>query len=85
MLLLLAPFHLLFTHRSNKAAIAGCPGASACSYRCCGMQIWDLRSKRSVQTLTDSFQVLSVCFADAGDSVFSAGMENTVKVCPSHL
>ena len=49
------------------------------------MQIWDLRSKRSVQTLTDSFQVLSVCFADAGDSVFSAGMENTVKVCPSHL
>ena len=43
------------------------------------VQVWDLRSKRSVQTLQDSFQLLSVCFGDSGDTVFSAGIENSVK------
>lgn len=45
------------------------------------MQIWDLRAKRSVQTLEDEFQVLSVCMSDAGDQVFSSSIDNTVKVC----
>lgn len=44
------------------------------------LQVWDLRSKRSVQTLLDSFQLLSVCFGDAGDTVYTAGIENVVKV-----
>jgi len=39
-----------------------------------------MRAKRSVQTLTDAFQVLAVCFGDAGDQVYSAGLDNTVKV-----
>lgn len=43
-------------------------------------QVWDLRSKRSIQTLKDKYQLLSVCFGDAGDTVYSAGIENTVKV-----
>lgn len=43
------------------------------------VQIWDLRSRRSVQTLQDKYQVFSVCFADAGDQVYSSGIENTVK------
>ena len=44
------------------------------------MQIWDLRCKRSVQTLEDQYQILSVCFGDEGDQVYSAGIENMVKV-----
>lgn len=48
------------------------------------MQVWDMRSRRSVQTMTDNFQVLSVCFGDGGDSIYSGGIDNTVKVrvCP---
>ena len=52
----------------------------AATWRTVTMQVWDLRSKRSVQTLQDSYQLLSVCFGDAGDTVYSAGIENTVKV-----
>ena len=48
------------------------------------LQVWDLRSKRSVQTLTDNFQILSVCFGDAGDQVYTAGLDNTVKVSMLH-
>lgn len=44
------------------------------------VQIWDLRAKRSVQTLEDQFQILSVCISDAGDQVFSSSIDNTVKV-----
>lgn len=46
------------------------------------IKIWDLRSKRSVQTLQDSFQLLSVCFGDTGDTVYSSSIDNTVKVQP---
>ena len=33
------------------------------------MQLWDLRVKRSVQTFSEKYQVLSVAFAEAGDQV----------------
>lgn len=49
------------------------------------MQIWDLRCKRSVQTLEDEYQILSVCFGDEGDQVYSAGIENMVKVSDAWL
>ena len=36
-------------------------------------QVWDMRVKRSVHTFTGKYQVLAVCFGDAGDQVcFSA-------------
>lgn len=44
------------------------------------MQVWDMRTKRSVQTFKDKFPVCSVAFADAGDQVYSAGVDNTIKV-----
>ena len=44
-------------------------------------QVWDQRAKRSVMTFKDRYQVTSVAFADAGDQVFSGGLDNTIKVC----
>ena len=32
-------------------------------------------------TFKDRYQVTSVAFADAGDQVFSGGLDNTIKVC----
>ena len=32
-------------------------------------QVWDLRVKRSVQTLPEKYQVCAVAFSDAGDQV----------------
>ena len=39
------------------------------------MQLWDLRVKRSVQTFSEKYQVLSVAFAEAGDQVDPALLE----------
>ena len=39
-----------------------------------------MRVKRSVATFDNGFQVTSVAFADAGDQVYSAGLDNLVKV-----
>ncbi len=33
------------------------------------MQVWDMRAKRSVQTLQEKYQIASVAFADGGDQV----------------
>ena len=35
------------------------------------VQLWDLRVKRSVQTFSEKYQVLSVAFSEAGDQVSS--------------
>ena len=35
----------------------------------CVRQVWDVRQKRSVQTLTERYQVTAVAWADAGDQV----------------
>ena len=43
-------------------------------------QVWDQRAKRSVITFQDKYQVTSVAFADAGDQVYSGGLDNCVKV-----
>lgn len=44
------------------------------------LQVWDQRAKRSVVTFKDKYQVTSVAFADAGDQVYSGGLDNCVKV-----
>jgi hypothetical protein len=46
------------------------------------LQVWDQRAKRSVITFSDKFQVTAVQFADAGDQVYSGGLDNTIKVRP---
>ena len=33
------------------------------------LQVWDLRHKRSVVTMTEQYQVTSVAFSEAGDQV----------------
>jgi hypothetical protein len=43
-------------------------------------QVWDMRVKRSSATMTDSWQVTSTTFNEAGDAVYSAGLDNTIKV-----
>lgn len=44
------------------------------------VKVWDQRAKRSVITFSDKFQVTAVQFADAGDQVYSGGLDNTIKV-----
>ncbi|GFR43186.1 hypothetical protein Agub_g4178 [Astrephomene gubernaculifera] len=44
------------------------------------VKLWDMRVKKSVQTLRGSFPVCAVAFADAGDQVFSGGLDNTIKL-----
>lgn len=53
------------------------------------VKLWDLRHKRSTVTLKDQWQVTAVAFSDAGDQIFSGGLDNTIKVgracCTSEL
>ena len=48
------------------SALAGMMGVEQ---RLCALQVWDLRAKRSVHTLTEQYQVTAVAFAEAGDQV----------------
>lgn len=43
-------------------------------------KLWDLRTKGSVQTLPDDYQVTAVAFSDASDKVYTGGIDNIVKV-----
>jgi phage-related protein len=43
-------------------------------------QLWDLRVKRAVHTMSEEYQVLAVAFGEAGDQVYTGGIENTIKV-----
>lgn len=43
-------------------------------------RVWDLRSKRSVRTFTEKYQILAVEFAEAGDQIYTGGIENVVHV-----
>ena len=49
----------------------------------CAAQLWDLRAKRSVHTLQETYQVTAVAFAEAGDQVYTGGIENVIKVTPA--
>ncbi|GLI62903.1 WD-repeat protein 57 [Volvox africanus] len=44
------------------------------------VKVWDMRMKKSVYTMRDGFPVCAVAFADAGDQVFSGGVDNVIKV-----
>ena len=44
------------------------------------LQVWDLRAKRSVQTMSEDYQILSVAFSEAGDQIYTGGIENVIKV-----
>lgn len=44
------------------------------------IKLWDSRAKDAVETFEDKYQVTSVCFSDAGDMVFSGGLDNQIKV-----
>jgi len=43
-------------------------------------KIWDWRSKASVVTYDCKFPVMSACFSLSGDQVFTAGLDNDIKV-----
>eukprot|EP00877_Chromochloris_zofingiensis_P009724 jgi/Chrzof1/5004/Cz15g08070.t1 len=43
-------------------------------------KVWDMRSKRSVQTLPNKYPVTAVAFADAGDQVYAGGLDNNIHV-----
>lgn len=60
------------TRALRKVALDACFG--------CAAQLWDLRAKRSVHTLQETYQVTAVAFAEAGDQVYSGGIENVIKV-----
>lgn len=43
-------------------------------------KIWDQRWKRSVHTCQEKYQITSVCFSDQADLIFTAGIDNVVRV-----
>eukprot|EP00918_Siedleckia_nematoides_P061244 GHVU01133677.1.p1 GENE.GHVU01133677.1~~GHVU01133677.1.p1 ORF type:complete len:323 (+),score=28.30 GHVU01133677.1:2774-3742(+) len=43
-------------------------------------KIWDLRVKRCVKTIEHQYQILSVCFDDTGERVFSGSLDNSVRI-----
>ena len=43
-------------------------------------KVWDLRKKRSAQTLEGGSALTAVAFGDAGDSVFTGGIDNQIRM-----
>ncbi|EFN50473.1 hypothetical protein CHLNCDRAFT_16011, partial [Chlorella variabilis] len=46
----------------------------------CQAKLWDLRARNSVKTFDERYQILSVAFSEAGDQIYTAGIENVVNV-----
>ena len=44
------------------------------------VQLWDLRAKRSAHTMSEEYQILAVAFGEAGDQIYTGGIENVIKV-----
>ncbi|KAI8475516.1 MAG: WD40 repeat-like protein [Monoraphidium minutum] len=44
------------------------------------VKLWDLRSKRSSHTFAGKFPVTAVAFSEAGDQVYSGGIDNQVHI-----
>lgn len=44
------------------------------------IKLWDNRLKDAVQSFDDKYQVTSVCFSDAGDMIYTGGLDNEIKV-----
>lgn len=42
-------------------------------------KVWDLRQRRSVKTYTEQYQITAVAFAEAGDQIYTGGIENVVR------
>ena len=43
-------------------------------------QIWDPRQKESVDYLETNFPITSVAISEAGNEIFSGGIDNDIKV-----
>ncbi|KAI9486792.1 MAG: U5 small nuclear ribonucleoprotein 40 kDa protein [Benjaminiella poitrasii] len=46
----------------------------------CTVKIWDERNKEAVNSFDHDYQMTSVCFSDAGDMIYAAGLDNEIKV-----
>ena len=57
-----------------------CKGASRKADTDVHVQLWDLRAKRSAHTMSEDYQILSVAFGEAGDQIYTGGIENVIKV-----
>jgi Prp8 binding protein len=44
------------------------------------VKLWDLRLRRPAAAFEDKFAVTAVAFSDAGDEVYSGGLDNAIKV-----
>lgn len=45
------------------------------------LQIWDPRQKSSADYLEASFPITAVAMSEAGNEIFSGGIDNEIKVC----
>jgi len=52
--------------------------STPCSSVC--RQLWDCRKKGVLQTFQNTYQVTAISFSDTAEQVFSAGIDNDVKV-----
>lgn len=44
------------------------------------IRLWDSREKESSATLSTKYPVLSLCFDDIGDRLFTSGIDNSIKI-----
>ena len=47
----------------------------------CTARLWDMRMKKAAGRFNDKFQLTAAVFAEAGDQVYTGGLDNTIKVC----
>jgi len=45
----------------------------------CTVILWDARSKRSVASIYQDYQVCSVCISSNGQSIYAGGIDNTIR------
>lgn len=46
----------------------------------CSAKLWDLRSRGASKSLQERYQVTAVEFSEAGDQIFTGGIDNKIKV-----
>lgn len=43
-------------------------------------RLWDLRTRRCIHSFDHQYQILACCFDDTGEKIFSASLDDTVRV-----
>ncbi|KAF6201823.1 hypothetical protein GE061_004218 [Apolygus lucorum] len=62
-------------HPTRRGTLLVASGSDDCS-----IKVWDPRKKGKCTNLVNPYQVLTVCFNDTAEQVFSSGLDNEIKI-----